>query len=84
MNEEEERKKYMEQIQDVLLDLQLEGRIKIEEITEESRDDGAEVTTIRIQPVLKNQEELEEFLRRAAALGYTREPIADDTDQEAP
>jgi hypothetical protein len=81
---EEEKKKYMEQIQDVLLDLQLEGRIKIEEITEESRDDGAEVTTIRIQPVIKSQEELEDFLKRAAALGYTMEPAENDTDQEAP
>jgi|LakMenEpi03Aug12_release.lakeMendotaPanAssembly.Ray.scaffolds.fasta_scaffold3571743_1 hypothetical protein len=67
---DEEKKKYMEQIQDVLLDLQLEGKIHIEEITEEAGDNGEQITTIRIQPVLKTQEEVEEFLQRVKALGY--------------
>lgn len=79
---EQERKKYMEQIQDVLLDLQLEGKIKIEEITTKS-ENGCDITTIQIQPVLNSQEEVEEFYRRAKACGYiTMDDKQQNTDNE--
>ena len=77
---EEERKKYMEKIQDVLLDLQLEGKIKIEEISSETEGDR-QTTTIRIQPILNTQEEIEEFYRRAKMCGYTTQE-EEETEQE--
>jgi hypothetical protein len=76
---EEERKKYMEEIQDVLLDLQLEGKIKIEEISSQAEGDR-ETTTIRIQPILNTQEEVEEFYRRAKMCGYITQK--EETEQE--
>lgn len=76
---EEERKKYMEEIQDVLLDLQLEGKIKIEEISSQTEGDR-HTTTIRIQPILNTQEEIEEFYQRAKMCGYTTQE--EETEQE--
>jgi hypothetical protein len=79
---EEETKKYMTQIQDILLDLQLEGKIDIEEITTHQEEDGTDITTIRIQPILKSQEEVDEFYRRAKMLGYVKEPIEENSDSD--
>lgn len=76
---EEENKKFIESIQDALLDMQLEGRLKIDEIS----TDSAEGMAIRIKPVLNSNKEAEEFIARMRACGYTAEKI-DNAAQELP
>jgi hypothetical protein len=71
---EEENKKFIEIIQDALLDMQLEGRLKIEEIS----TDSEEGMNIRIKPIINSNEEAEEFMARMRACGYTAEKIDND------
>ena len=70
----------MEKVQDALLDLQLEGKIKIQKIYTDD-EDGRKVTTIRIQPILNSEEEVEAFLKKAKACGYSVTEIPKETTE---
>jgi hypothetical protein len=81
---DEENEEYMAAIQDMLLDLQLDGKVKIEEITTTDEADGGTTTNIRIRPIINTEEEMEEFLRKVRACGYIEEKSSESEVSEDP
>jgi bacterioferritin (cytochrome b1) len=71
---EEEIKKCMDSIQDILLDLQLDGKVELEEITTTTEEDKT-ITRISMQPIFNSDEEKATFMEKAMSLGYITEKV---------
>lgn len=64
----------MDSIQDILLDLQLDGKVELEEITTTTEEDKT-ITRISMQPIFNSDEEKATFMEKAMSLGYITEKV---------